>query len=50
MGKPGVWSRLLAPFYGAQFTYASLERGLETALGQPSISELRSIYQILGED
>ena len=47
MGKPGVWSRLLAPFYGAPFTYASLERGLETALGQPSISELRQIYQIL---
>lgn len=47
MGKPGVWSRLLAPFYGAPFTYASLERGLETAPGQPSISELRSIYQML---
>jgi 3-dehydroquinate dehydratase type I len=48
MGKPGVWSRLLAPFYGAHFTYASLERGLETAAGQPSISELRRIYEIMG--
>ena len=47
MGKPGVWSRLLSPFYGAPFTYASLERGLETAPGQPSISELRQIYQML---
>lgn len=47
MGRPGVWSRLLSPFYGAPFTYASLERGLETAPGQPSISELRQIYQIL---
>ncbi len=27
MGQAGVWSRLLAPFYGAHFTYASLERG-----------------------
>jgi 3-dehydroquinate dehydratase type I len=50
MGQPGVWSRLLAPFYGAHFTYASLERGLETAAGQPSISELRRIYQMIGAD
>jgi 3-dehydroquinate dehydratase type I len=50
MGQPGVWSRLLAPFYGARFTYASLERGLETAPGQPSISELRHIYQMLGAE
>ena len=45
MGKPGVWSRILAPFYGADFTYASLRRGLETAPGQPSISDLRRIYE-----
>lgn len=50
MGKEGVWSRLLAPFYGAPFTYASLERGLETAPGQPAISELRQIYDILGRE
>jgi len=50
MGKPGVWSRLLAPFYGSQFTYASLQRGLETAPGQPSISELRQVYQMLCSD
>lgn len=48
MGRAGVWSRLLAPFYGAAFTYASLDRGLETAPGQPTISELRSIYETLG--
>lgn len=47
MGKPGIWSRILAPFYGADFTYASLERGLETAPGQPSVSELRSIYETI---
>ena len=50
MGKHGVWSRLLAPFYGAHFTYASLERGSETAPGQPSISELRRIYQMIGAE
>ena len=48
MGKAGVWSRLLAPFYGARFTYASLDRGLETAPGQRSIAELRRIYTMLG--
>ncbi len=47
MGKHGVWSRILAPFYGADFTYASLKRGLETAPGQPSISELRYIYETI---
>jgi len=47
MGKPGIWSRILAPFYGADFTYASLERGLEIAPGQPSISELRSICETI---
>lgn len=44
MGKAGVWSRVLAPFYGSAFTYASLGHGLETAPGQPSISALRAIY------
>ena len=48
MGPGGVWSRLLAPFYGAHFTYASLERGLETAPGQSTIAELRRIYEMLG--
>ena len=48
MGPRGIWSRLLAPFYGAHFTYASLERGLETAPGQSTIAELRRIYEMLG--
>jgi 3-dehydroquinate dehydratase I len=48
MGQAGVWSRLLAPFYGAHFTYASLERGQETAPGQSPIAELRRIYEMLG--
>ena len=50
MGKPGVWSRILSPFYGADFTYASLKRGLETAPGQPSISELRRIYETVAAE
>ena len=47
MGPMGVWSRLLAPLYGAQFTYASLRRGQETAPGQTPINEMRQIYQTL---
>jgi 3-dehydroquinate dehydratase type I len=48
MGDAGVWSRVMAPYYGAAFTYASLGRGLETAPGQPAVSDLRRIYQTLG--
>lgn len=47
MGTVGVWSRLLAPLYGAHFTYASLSRGQETAPGQTPIHEMRQIYQAL---
>ena len=48
VGRPAYGHWLLAPFYGAAFTYASLGRGLETAPRQPSVSELRSIYEMLG--
>lgn len=48
MGEAGVWSRIMSPFYGAAFTYASLNAGLETAPGQPTISDLRIIYQAMG--
>jgi 3-dehydroquinate dehydratase type I len=50
MGKQGMWSRILAPFYGAPFTYACIGPGRETAPGQPSISELRQIYDIIGNE
>lgn len=48
MGENGLLSRILSPLFGASFTYASLERGLETAPGQITISELREIYRRLG--
>ncbi len=48
MGQTGIWSRIMAPYYGAPFTYASLERGLETAPGQLTITDLRRIYETLG--
>ena len=47
MGSLGKISRLLSPLYGSFFTFASLEKGSETAKGQLSIQELKEIYKIL---
>ena len=47
MGEGGILSRVLAPVFGAYFTYASLREGLETAPGQISITELRETYSKL---
>jgi 3-dehydroquinate dehydratase type I len=48
MGEHGKISRLLSPVFGAFLTYASLEKGSETAAGQMSISEMRAAYGLLG--
>jgi len=48
MGKKGILSRTLSPLFGAYFTYASLEAGLETASGQISLSDLKALYERLG--
>jgi 3-dehydroquinate dehydratase len=48
MGEAGKASRLLSPLFGAFFTFASLEKGDETASGQMSIGEMRTLYQVLG--
>jgi 3-dehydroquinate dehydratase type I len=48
MGEHGKTSRLLSPAFGAFFTFASLEKGIETASGQMSISEMRAAYGLLG--
>jgi 3-dehydroquinate dehydratase type I len=48
MGENGKISRLLSPMFGAYFTFASLEQGSETALGQMSIREMRVAYDLLG--
>ncbi len=47
MGEQSKVSRLLSPLFGAFFTFASLEQGSETALGQMSIQEMRSAYGLL---
>ena len=42
--REGVTFSLLAKKYGAPWTYAALERGMEAYPGQPTISDLREIY------
>ncbi|MBN1244666.1 type I 3-dehydroquinate dehydratase [Candidatus Bathyarchaeota archaeon] len=48
MGELGKVSRLLSPLFGGFFTFASLERGSETAFGQMAIQEMKAAYEILG--
>ncbi len=47
-GDCGKISRLLSPLFGCLFTFASLERGEETAPGQMTIEEMKTAYKILG--
>jgi 3-dehydroquinate dehydratase type I len=48
MGEIGKTSRLLSPAFGSFFTFASLERGSETAPGQMTVQEMRAAYEALG--
>jgi 3-dehydroquinate dehydratase/shikimate dehydrogenase len=45
MGEAGKWTRILALAHGSPMTYASLERGDETAPGQISARDLRYIFR-----
>jgi 3-dehydroquinate dehydratase / shikimate dehydrogenase len=45
MGEFGLLSRVLAPKFGAHCTFAALERGAESAPGQPTLDELRDLYR-----
>jgi 3-dehydroquinate dehydratase type I len=47
MGELGKISRLLSPLFGSFFTFASLEKGGETASGQMTIQEMKAVYQLL---
>ena len=48
MGPVGTISRVLCPLVGGDFTYASIERGMESAPGQITVKDLMNIYQIMG--
>ena len=50
MGVDGLISRILSPLAGADFTYASLERGKESAPGQITVEEMIQIYGIISHE
>jgi 3-dehydroquinate dehydratase-1 len=47
MGPLGSMSRVLCPLVGADFTYASMAKGKESAPGQITVRELRNIYGMM---
>ncbi len=47
MGDLGFVSRILCPLVGGYFTYASIEQGRESAPGQITVRELRTLYQMI---
>lgn len=49
MGPLGMLSRVLCPLVGSEFTYASIEKGKESAKGQLTVNEMRNIYEMMGE-
>ncbi|MFH1328833.1 MAG: type I 3-dehydroquinate dehydratase [Candidatus Bathyarchaeota archaeon] len=48
MGTMGIPSRLLTPLFGAAFTYASIQRGRESASGQLNAIAMRKIFGLMG--
>jgi len=49
MGKMGRIIRIMAPYLGAEFTFASPQKGLETAPGQLDVMQLLEIYKMIDE-
>jgi 3-dehydroquinate dehydratase type I len=49
MGPLGIISRVLSPLVGGEFTYASIEKGKESAPGQITVGDLRKIYGMLSK-
>jgi len=47
MGEVGRISRVMAALLGSHFSYASLEKGVESAPGQLTIEEMKGISRIL---
>jgi len=48
MGPLGYVSRVLCPLVGGYFTYASIDEGKESALGQLTVKTLRKLYGMAG--
>ena len=51
IGKPGIMLSVLGKKIGTPWTYAALEKGMESYPGQPSVRELRDIfhYEAIGK-
>ncbi|MFC1980994.1 type I 3-dehydroquinate dehydratase [Chloroflexota bacterium] len=49
MGPSGFTSRVFCPLVGGDFTYASIEKGKESAPGQVTAKELTKIYGMLAD-
>jgi len=49
MGPMGRILRVMGPYLGGAFTFASLEEGKETAPGQLSIKEMNEIYKVIDQ-
>jgi len=49
MGPLGFTSRILCPLVGGDFTYASIEKGKESASGQITVSDLTKLYEMVGK-
>jgi len=48
MGAHGMPSRILSPWFGAEFTFAAISEESKTADGQLSVDALRMVWQALG--
>src|SRR5713226_2779411 len=44
LGKPGLMFSVLGKKMGSPWTYAALERGMETSPGQPTVHDLQNVY------
>jgi 3-dehydroquinate dehydratase type I len=47
MGDAGQVSRIMSPLVGGYLTYASSEKGSESAAGQMAVADVRKIYRML---
>ena len=50
MGEKGKISRIMAPYFGSYLSFASLEKGEESAPGQLTVEEMREIFRILKDE
>ncbi len=49
MGQMGLVSRVLSPLVGAEFTYAAISSGAESAPGQLTAAQLHSLYRMVSQ-